>query len=29
VDRHLLWQCRNETVPEYNMTVHQVGHTGP
>lgn len=25
VDRHFLWQRRNETVPEYNMTVHQVG----
>jgi hypothetical protein len=24
VDRHFLWQRRNETVPEYNMTVHQV-----
>jgi hypothetical protein len=23
-DRHFLWQRRNETVPEYNMTVHQV-----
>jgi hypothetical protein len=24
IDRHFLWQRRNETVPEYNMTVHQV-----
>jgi hypothetical protein len=28
VDRHFLWQRRNETVPEYNMTVHQVGMQG-
>lgn len=24
VDRHFLWQRRNETVPEYNMTVQEV-----
>lgn len=24
VDRHHLWLRRNETVPEYGMTVHQV-----
>eukprot|EP00879_Flechtneria_rotunda_P021060 GHRR01022186.1.p1 GENE.GHRR01022186.1~~GHRR01022186.1.p1 ORF type:complete len:280 (-),score=73.94 GHRR01022186.1:2206-3045(-) len=24
VDRHFLWQRRNESVPEYNMTVHEV-----
>lgn len=24
VDRHFLWQRRNETVPEYNMTVQEI-----
>eukprot|EP00878_Enallax_costatus_P000877 GHUV01001004.1.p1 GENE.GHUV01001004.1~~GHUV01001004.1.p1 ORF type:complete len:475 (+),score=107.17 GHUV01001004.1:451-1875(+) len=24
VDRHFLWQRRNETVPEYGMTVHEI-----
>lgn len=24
IDRHFLWQRRNETVPEYGMTVQQV-----
>jgi hypothetical protein len=28
VDRHFLWQRRNETVPEYGMTVQEVGCLG-